>query len=233
MGDIKNSTMETEVSRYLLENPEFIVRHADLLTRLLPPGREVGEPVTDLQQVMVNRMRSQLDAIKSDHRELLSIGHANDQNLARIHAAALAMIEAQSIDTLANTICHKLPGLLGVDVVILGIESNDEYSESGVPQMKRFASDRIEEWLGPADTMLKANCQPVPELFDDQPVRSIALLRLELGEGNPPALLAFGSFDPEWFTPDQSTDMAEFLSGVASRCLKRMIGRAPVNAYDY
>jgi len=223
MSENSSNTMEHEVSQYLLDNPEFIVRNADLFAKLLPPGRDVGEPVADLQQVMVNRMRSQMDKMKANHRELLSIGHANDQNLARIHASALAMIEAQTIESFVQTISNTLPQTLGVDVVVLGIESEHEYSDSGLPAMKRFESGTIEGWLGPADSMLKANTQPMPQLFGDAPVRSLALLRLDLGDGKPQALLAFGSFDPEWFTPDQSTDMAEFLSGVAARCMKRFI----------
>lgn len=219
----EDTLTETAVAKYLADNPEFLLRHSDLFEKMLPPGRELGSSVADLQRVMVTRLRDKVEELRVSRSELLTNGHANDENLSRIHGAALTLLEAETLSDLATSAAEVLPALLGVDCVAMAIESDEEYSEDGAPGLKRLPSETIEGWMGPAYSMLRANCQPMPLLFGDTAVRSIALLRLELGEGQPAAVLGFGSCDPEWFAPEQETDLAEFLGGVAARCLKRFV----------
>jgi uncharacterized protein YigA (DUF484 family) len=82
----------------------------------------------------------------------------------------------------------------------------------------------IDFWLGPADAMLRANTTGIPELFGTEAasIRSYAMMRLEPGNGAC-GVVAFGSKDPEWFTPDQATDLVGFLAGVMARQLGRLL----------
>ena len=54
-------------------------------------------------------------------------------------------------------------------------------------------------------------------------IRSEALMRLDLGAGRLPGMLAFGAEDPHHFRPSQGTDLLAFFSGVFERVMRRWL----------
>ena len=77
----------------------------------------------------------------------------------------------------------------------------------------------------PRDVTLR---QAVPEdsiLYGTESdwVQSEALLKLNLGEGRLPGLLAMGSEDPHQFAPSQGTDLLTFFAGTFERAMRRWL----------
>ena len=54
-------------------------------------------------------------------------------------------------------------------------------------------------------------------------LRSEALMRLDLGKGRLPGMLAMGSEDPHRFKPGQGTDLIAFFTGAFERILQRWL----------
>jgi uncharacterized protein YigA (DUF484 family) len=54
-------------------------------------------------------------------------------------------------------------------------------------------------------------------------IRSEALLRLDLGTGRLPGLLALGSEDPQQYRPGQGTDLLAFFAGAFERAMRRWL----------
>jgi uncharacterized protein len=54
-------------------------------------------------------------------------------------------------------------------------------------------------------------------------VRSEALIRLDLGAGRLPGLVAMGAEDPHQFKPTQGTDLLAFFGGVFERAMRRWL----------
>lgn len=213
---------EAEVAAYLQRNPDFLARHAYVLDGLLPPGRELGDGVSDFQRFLVQRLKGQVERLREDQQALVAVGHENDMNIGRILGAALRLSEARSLEELAAIIRHEIPDLCGVDRAVLAIESDD----LALPQaIARLEPGMLDHWLGPADTLLQSYAAPQGALFgqDAAAMRSLALLRVEPGQHQPLGVIAFGSHDPEWFTPDQATDFISFLSGIVSRRLAHLL----------
>ena len=52
-------------------------------------------------------------------------------------------------------------------------------------------------------------------------VRSMAMVRMAIWEPSCQALLAFGSADPEGFTPDMGAELVAFLARVVERTAER------------
>ena len=52
-------------------------------------------------------------------------------------------------------------------------------------------------------------------LADDE-----ALIRLDIHSKAPAGILAFGSRNPDFFAPDQGTELVTFLARVVERCIK-------------
>ncbi len=213
---------ETEVADYLMQHPDFLIRHGAVLDHLLPPGRELGDSVSDFQRFLVQRLKGQVERLREDQQALIAVGHENDMNIGRILGAALRLTEARSLEQLAAMISDEIPALCGVDRAVLAIESDD----LALPQsVARLAPGLLDHWLGPADTLLQSYAAPHAELFgvDANAMRSLALLRVEAGQHQPLGVIAFGSHDPEWFSPDQATDFIAFLAGIVSRRLAQLL----------
>ena len=54
-------------------------------------------------------------------------------------------------------------------------------------------------------------------------IRSEALMKLDFGEGRLPAMLAFGSEDPNMFKALQGTDLLSFFAGVFERLMRQWL----------
>lgn len=214
--------IESEVADYLMRNPDFLVRHSEVLDKLLPPQRELGDGVTDFQRFLVQRLKGQIEQLRENQQHLIAAGRLNEMNLGRIHGAALRLCEARSLEELAAIITHEMPALCEVDAAVLAVESHD----LALPHtVARLTHGTLELWLGPADTLLQAHAVAQPELFGGKAstIRSLAILRIEPGAQHPTSVIAFGCHDPEWFTPDQATDLISFLAGVVSRRLAQLL----------
>lgn len=209
---------EKTVLSFLSGNPDFLLRHQEIFAHLVTPARQLGDGVSDFQRFMVDRLKSQVQELRDTQQALIAAGHANDMSLNRIHGAALRLVEADNLETLGAIITDELPALCGVDSAVIGLER-----ESGTDTIVTLDPGQVEGWLGPADTMLRAHTTGMPELFGDTggTLRSIALMRLE-PDADTLGVLAFGSRDPEWFTPDQGTDLVSFLTGLITRQIRKL-----------
>lgn len=210
---------EADVMAYLTENPDFLSRHPAMIEHLLPE-RELGDGISDFQRFFVQRLKGQIEDMRETQQALISAGRANDMNLGRIHGAALRLSEATTLDELGRIVRDEIPHLCAVDRAVIGVES-DAMPES----ISALPSGSIEQWMGPADAMLRSYTIGFPELFgiDSAAMRSLAVIRLEAPSRPLTAVVAFGSHDPEWFTPDQATDLISFLGGIIARRLATLL----------
>lgn len=215
----KDSMTDDSVLVYLQSEPDFFVRHPDALQKMTPPPRDLNKGVSDFQNFFVDRLKGQIRDLRAAQRELIENGAENYTTLNRIHAAALRLCEATSIEDLGQIIRHEIPALCGVDRAILALEG-EGFGES----IAHLNVGQINTWLGPADVMLHAHTMGYPEIFgiDTAAMRSFALLRLETRPAYTGAI-AFGSHDPEGFSPDQATDLVSFLNGILSRRLNHFL----------
>ncbi len=212
-----------EVRRFLSDNPDFLTAHPDLLSELTPPTHRRGEGVLDMQHYMIDRLRKQVAALRSEQRDLIAASRGNMTSQARVHSAVLALLEARSFEHLIETATTDLAALLGVDAVTLCVESDSAAARvSGTDGVFTVPRGRVDELLGDGrDTVLHEDAAAGADLFGGAAtlVKSWALVRLPLDEASPQALLALGSRERGRFRPGQGTEPLCFLSRVAARCL--------------
>lgn len=215
-----HKTDEAEVIAYLTSHPDFLLHHPGLIEHLLPPERELGDSISDFQRFFVQRLKGQIEDMRETQQALIAAGRANDMNLGRIHGAALRLTEAATLDELGRIIRNEIPHLCAVERAVLGLEG-DTLPDS----IAALPAGIIENWMGPADTMLRSYTIGFPELFgiDSAAMRSLAIIRIEMPHHPVNAVVAFGSHDPEWFTPDQATDLISFLGGIIARRLSALL----------
>lgn len=216
-----------QVAAWLRENPDFLRDRPDLLAVLLPPQRRFesedgGGEIVDLQDAMLDRMRTELKRREDQCNELIDAGRENLQTQSRVHAAVLALLGARSLDHLVELLTIDLAGLLHVDAVALCLEGSRvaPATNQGVRVVPRGT---IEGVLGITQPVtLRADVPGDRRLFGEGAglVRSDALLRLTVRSGAPVALLALGSRDPQRFHAGQRTEMLTFLSRIMEHCIR-------------
>ena len=222
---------ESLVAQFLRINPDFFVRHPDLLTVLTPPSRSFnatrnGARIVDFQQVVLSRVRDDLEQHRQRQTELLQTSRSNRQNQTRVHQAALKLLACRTFEHLIDTLTTDLTVVLGIDIAALCIESGD------VPRIAQNGIHVVP--TGFIDSLLPNDGKSI---FRQTPhaerriygsgaslVRSEALLRLQVRPATPPAMLALGAREPAMFREGQSTELYAFLARIVENCIRTWVG---------
>lgn len=212
-----------DVRAYLRNHPDFLIQNPDLIHHLIPPSQDRGRGVVDLQVFMVEKLRADVQRLKSQQRELVGTSRANMHSQNRIHSAVLFLLDARSFEHLIQTITTDLAVLLDLDVACLVVESNGHdtphVQTSGVRVVE---PGLIDQFMGNADVLLNSNIQGDPALYGHAAewIRSEALIRLHVSSETPEGMLVFGTRDPDAFQPEQGTELIGFLSRVIERVIR-------------
>ena len=212
-----------QVASYLRRHPDFLFRHPEVLEGLKPPIRANGDGVVDLQQFMVERLRGEIQRLRSDQDDLVTTSRDNLSTQARVHAAVLALLAAPSFEHLIEVVTTDFAVLLDVDVATLCIEGDDgpllRLGMGGVHLLEPGTVDRV---LGTGrEVLLRADCEPEAEIFGGAStlVRSDALVRFKVASAAPAGLIAFGTRHPGYFHGGQGTELLTFLARVLEHCI--------------
>ena len=220
---------EDQVLGYLQRNPDFLARHPDLFTKLVPPARKFGNgrdvTVMDLQHFMLGRLREDVGRLEERHDALVDTSRAYLRTQSRFHAAALAILCARSFENFIEVVTTDLAMLLEIDVVAMCIECS-EVTPVRPDGIRLLPGGSIEELLGrKADVLLRENTVGERWLYGSGAglVRSDALLRLRVRRRPPDALLALGARTPGHFHSGQATELLSFLARVLEHDIRNWL----------
>ena len=219
-----------QVVDYLKRHPTFLLRHPELLEVQAAPGRVRGEAVVDLQQFMVERLRKDLTRLRGLQDEMVANSRDNLSTQDRIHKAVLALLTAESFEHLIEIVTTDLAVLLDVDAAGLCVEATAEKAPRSVEGVQVLPAGHVDELLGAGhDVLLRDDADGDKAVFGPAAglVRSDALIRLTVGHGVPPGLLAFGTRHPGYFNAGQGTELLTFLARVLEHCLRQWLGLKP------
>lgn len=210
-----------DVIDFLNRNPDFLNCNPELYDILTPPKEKTAKGVVDFQHYLVRRLKEDRNDVLQSAREIVETARTNMSNIARIHAAVLALLEARTFEEFIRTITADFASLLDVDIVSLVIETDaDTIPHIDIPGV-RITRPGMADLLMQGDTVILDSAGTgLAELYGGGAnlVKSHALLRLDIGPGIPPAIVAFGSRDPAMFAAGQATDLVLFLGRVIERC---------------
>lgn len=208
---------------YLRDNPTFLSQHPEALDLLKIPGMEKGKGVADFQTYMIERLKSDKSEIEQTTREIIANARSNMNNQQRIHAAVLRLLEAGSFSDFIQCMTMDLANMLDVDIAVLIVEADGQsiphIHTSGI---RIIPEGTINTWMGDKPVILQDNISGIEPIYGGGAtlVQSQILLRIDVSMGTPPAILAFGSRDPNMFSADQATDQILFLARVIERAFR-------------
>ncbi|NOX42069.1 MAG: DUF484 family protein [Alphaproteobacteria bacterium] len=224
----------------LLQEPEMILQDRDLMKVLVTANDQAnGQNVIDLRSIAMERLEERFDRLEDTHQSVIAAAYENLSGTKQIQRAVLALLEPLDFTEFLRSLGGEVADILKVDAIKLCLESPasdlsaqkhliDEYGDS----LGFYRPGAIEEYLTEGRNMssravtLRQIARASDTLYGEKAawIRSEALMRLDLGAGNLPGLLALGSEDPHQFHPNQGSDLLAFLGAVFERAMRRWLG---------
>ncbi|MCB9981111.1 MAG: DUF484 family protein [Rhodospirillales bacterium] len=217
-------TSKDDIIEFLKENPNFLQDNPDVFELLIPKKKRGvrGQPA-DFQAYMIERLKTAKDEAMETTREIVESSRANMNNQQRIHAAILRLLEATNFHDFIQAITMDLAGMLDVDIAVLIVETDgDAIPHIQTTGITAVPEGTVNQWMGDKPVLLQDHINGIEAIYGGGAtlVKSQILLHIGISMDTPPAILAFGSRDPDMFNETQATDQILFLARVIERCLR-------------
>lgn len=237
-----NSKDETlaAIRGHILGDPAAILEDKDMVNALLKAhsGGRRSRNVVDLRTVLVEKLEDRLVRLEDTHRTVIAAAYENLAGTNQVHRATLAIMNPLDFDGFLAALAHDVANILSIDVIRLCLESPAaEAGQSLGPKgelrdliialprhgVNAYVSDNRN--IEPRQITLRQCAPDQASVFGNAStwIQSEALMKLDLGDGRLPGLLAFGSEDPHRFNQDQGTDLLTFFSGAFESIMRRWL----------
>lgn len=219
----KDTISEDDVIAWLKKHPDFLSRNPDICELLLPPKTEQGKGVADFQHFMIKRLREDRESIIDEAREIVETSRTNMNNQSRMFKAVIMLLDSQTFEEFIRTITMDMASILDVDIITLLVESDDHIiPHVNLSGVKAVPAGTVDNFMKGQRVKLEDNIQGNENVYGGGAglVKSQLTMKLTVAPDMPPALLAFGSRDPQQFIPGQGTELIAFLGHVIERYMR-------------
>ncbi|MCF8482251.1 MAG: DUF484 family protein [Rhodospirillum sp.] len=226
---------EASVLGYLLENPDFLMDHPEVLMVATPPARfeaPGNNKVVDIQHIMLKRLQTEMADLQDCAEQLIITTRSNMSTQKGTLQAALAVMDCEGLSSVARTIAEDLPMLLDVDSCALrlerhvmppeGLDTNPAGDDD--QDVVTLPAGFIETLFGAeAHAVLRPSVDTEAVIHGEAAgaIRSDALVRIDAGPDLPPGLFALGSRVEGTFEPEMALDLLIFLARVVEHAVRR------------
>ncbi|MGV6812121.1 MAG: DUF484 family protein [Brevirhabdus sp.] len=220
----------------ILSDPDAILDDRDLMRALIAANeKQLGNNIVDLRGIAMERLEARLDRLEDTHRSVIAAAYENLAGTNQIHRAILALLDAQTFEAFLLGLRTEIAEALRVDNIKLVVETALEEDDAKVESLNDvlivrrpgFVDDYIRAGRrGPGrKVVLRQVAEAGEEIYGEAAgwTHSEALLKLCLGPGRLPAMLAMGAEDPHQFRANQGTDLLTFFTGVFERVMRRWL----------
>lgn len=228
--------IEPGLRQRLLEEPDRILGDADLMRALIAAGETPGQAnVVDLRGIAMDRLESRLARLEDTHQTVISAAYENVAGTKQVHRAILALIEQWDFEDFIRTLGTEVTDMLRVSTTRLVLETTDERAAQAlerVGEIVRAAEPGfIDAYLTggrpvePKPIVLRRTKPGKAGVYGEGSdwVASEACLKLDIGPGRHPAMLALASDDPNHFTPSHGTELLGFFAAVFEQLMRRWL----------
>ena len=236
--------IDSALRETIMADPAVVLDDQDIMRALVAANeRAMGHNIVDLRGLAMERLESRLDRLEDTHRSVIAAAYDNLAGTNQVHRAILRLLEPTRFEAFLRDLGGDVAAILRVDSVRLVIESPDCCDD---PAVQRLGGVLLVEGPGFVDGYLAGGrsasgavgTRPVtlrPVILrpvapgdarvhcEAASVRSEACLRLDLGAGMRPGMLALGAEDPHHFAPGQGTDLLAFFGAAFERIMRRWL----------
>lgn len=219
----ESQALSDETRARLLAQPELILADRDLMRALIGAREaEVGENVIDIRGRAMQALEARLDRLETAHESVISTAYDNQSGMNTIHRAVLSLLEPMDFQGFLENLDTAVAPILRIETLRLLMESADP---PVAPQtdgpLAILPAGSVAGLISGGrrmprgdDIVLRRTADATLALHGASraPIRSEALLPIDLGPGRLPALLLMGSAEAGRFTPAQGTDLLRFFA---------------------
>ena len=216
------------IKDFLIDNPEFIMDDIDILNSLLSSiPKQTGKNIVDLRGVFSERLEEKYSALEQTHKSVVAAAHANINTVKSINQAVLKILEVKNLSDLLKILDTDIKSIFNLSDIFFCLDNIEPLSES-------WPDHRCLLLMNEGECCRYINLQPgqVPaknvllrrvkssEKFVDKSNRSTlseAVISLTLSDSKEVCLLVMGSSNPEYFNPNQASDLLSFFARVLER----------------
>ena len=219
---------EQQVVDYLMENPDFFLRHSPLLNDLEIP-HESGAAVSLVErQVSVLRERNQ--HFEEKLRDMVDAVHDNQRLHVSLHRLAVNLFDADSLDDILGVVDDELRHKLGTDFVYFRLHSDDI-----VPDNEAYTYvDSDDEILQTFAVLIEKNRIPcghfsqedISSLFFDDAAEVASAALIPISVTGIQGFIVLGSRDEKRYHEGMGTDFLSSLSDLIGAAMRSQLLKA-------
>ena len=206
-----------EVRRFLADNPEFLRGDEGLLAEL---GLKVDAAnVVDFGPAAIARVHAAHQREAAQRQQLEELARANFAAQAQTHGAVIDLLDARDLADLARQVDEIARWRFGLAAAVVAIEADDP-----PPGWIRLVEGQVDMLMDGDRRLSRMGFSPTAApLFGDtaEQIQSMAMVRIAIWKPACHGVLAFGSADPDGFTPDMGSELVAFLARVLERTAER------------
>jgi len=234
MSNALNPITEDDIAQYLLNNPQFFERHAQLLSTIMLSGPH-GHRAVNLQERQAMMLRDKIRLLESRIMEMIRNGNDNLALSDKLIRWAVELLQLRDMATLPDLIPASVEQQFAVPQVALKVWDvapqwlEQDFAQGVTQEVRIFADGLTEPFCG-----INNGLEPAKWLRVPHEAASIALLPLRpisknssltpsqpSSERSLPAmgLMVLASPDTQRFTPTMGTDFLQGLALLSSAAL--------------
>jgi len=236
MKTAESANIAQDLREKLIAAPEVILEDRDLMKALIAANeRAMGTNIVDLRGIAMERLEARLDRLEDTHRSVIAAAYENLAGTNQVHRAILRMLDPVEFEDFVKNLSGEVAEILRVDCVRLVLETVQTDHDKTLDRLGEvlcvaepgfvdayMASGRI---VQPRPVVLRQTQAEGESIYGGAGdwIRSEAALKLDLGRGRLPGMLALGAEDPHHFRGNQGTDLLTFFGGVFERAMRRWL----------
>ena len=220
----------------ILEKPDRVLEDQDVMRALVHASEGArGANIVDIRGLAMNRLETRLNRLEDTHRSVIAAAYDNLAGTHQVHRAVMRLLEPVEFEAFLRALHGDVAETLRVSAVRLVFESAHDGDATALGRLAGLLSlaepGFVEDYLSHGRDLtarpvtLRSVTPDGGGLYGGAPgwIRSEACLRVDLGTGRMPAMLALGSDDARLFEPGQGTDLLAFFGGAFERVLRRWL----------
>ena len=232
-----DTTQISDFRKRILQDPEALLNDREVMRALISASsNNAPTNVIDLKSVVLKRLEGRLDEIEGQNSNIISAAYKNISTTFRVHSAILEALEPTTFTEFLNFLKTDWANSLGIDVARLCLEE-PFINKDDIPQLQTefgpsvifLQEGEIDHYItlgqdnDPRSVTLRQIRKGASNIYDNiaPELRSEALMKLDLGQGNSPGLLLLGSINPDQFLPNMGTDLFVFYGSIFEKVMQR------------
>ena len=232
-----DTTQISDFRKRILQDPEALLNDREVMRALISASsNNAPTNVIDLKSAVLKRLEGHVDKIEGQNSNIISAAYKNISTTSKVHSAILEALEPKTFTEFLNFLKTDWANSLGIDVARLCLEA-PSISKDDIPQLQTefgpsvifLQEGEIDHYItlgqdnDPRSVTLRQIRKGASNIYSNiaPELRSEALMKLDLGQGNSPGLLLLGSINPDQFLPNMGTDLFVFYGSIFEKVMQR------------